>query len=252
MENKAVTSTYAAILVMTVIALAIIKFFNISYPLAVTSYSSTSELSVTGEGKIDVVPDTAVVEVGVVVNNAETAKGAKDELTKINNEILASLKKMGVQKESVKTTNISVYPNYSYNGSVSDIVGYNGNANLSVKVSPDKASQVVDISTQAGANEVRGPNFSVENPDTYREQARNKAIQNAKEQAQKLASRLGIKLGKVVNIVESTSTSGGIYPATYSMAKEGMGGGGSPSYEPGSQTVSSVVTLYFEKKWHGQ
>jgi len=248
MEDKKVTSTYAGILVLTIIALAVIKYFNISYPVAVTNYTASRELSVVGEGKVDVVPDTAVVEVGVTINNAETARDAQGQLDKSNTQIINALKKIGIAKADIKTTNISVYPNYSYDGSVSNIIGYNGNATLSIRIrNIEMAPKVVDRATQAGANEVRGPNFTIDEPDRYREEARNLAIENAKEQAEKLAASLGIKLGKISNIVESTTNQGPIY---YDMAtkSEGMGGGGAPVYEPGNQTITSVVTLYFEKR----
>ncbi len=246
MENKKVTSTYAAILVLTIIALSVIKYFNISYPISVSTSSVSRELSVVGEGKVEVIPDTAVVEVGVTVNNADTAQQAQNQLTNTNNQIIQALTKLGIAKKDLKTTNISVYPNYSYDGSVSDIIGYNGNATLSVTVKDvNKASEVVDVATQNGANEVRGPSFTLDKPEKYREEARNKAIENAKEQAQKLAKSLGIRLGKIVNIVESSpSTPQDYYPRA---AAEGMGGGG-PTYEPGNQTITSTVTLYFEKR----
>ncbi|OGK66252.1 hypothetical protein A2313_01065 [Candidatus Roizmanbacteria bacterium RIFOXYB2_FULL_41_10] len=247
MENKTVTSTYAAILVLTIIALSVIKYFNISYPISVSTSQVSRELSVVGEGKVEVIPDTAVVEVGVTVNNIDTARQTQNQLTQTNNQIISALTKIGVAKKDIKTTNISIYPNYSYDGAVSDIIGYNGNATLSVTVkNVSKASEVVDVATQNGANEVRGPNFTLNKPEKYREEARNKAIDNAKEQAEKLAKNLGIRLGKIVNIVESSpiSSQDYYYPRA---AAEGMGGGG-PTYEPGSQTITSTVTLYFEKK----
>ena len=94
-----------------------------------------------------------------------------------------------------------------------------------------------------------GTNYSVESPEKYREQARNKAIANAKEQAQKLANELGIRLGKVTNIVESTNDNGP-FPMMYKTEAVSLGGGNAPSadLQPGTQTISSSVTLYFEKR----
>lgn len=247
MENQKTVSTYAAILILTVIALVAIKYFNISYPINVFTSQVSRELSVVGEGKVEVVPDTAVVEVGITVNNSSTAREAQKQLTQTNNQIVTALTNIGLAKKDIKTTNISVYPNYNYEGGNNNIIGYNGNATLSVTVKQvDKASQVVDVATQNGANEVRGPNFTLDKPEKYREQARNLAINNAKDQAKKLAQNLGIKLGKIVNIVESTPTNDQVYYPR--MAAEGLGGGSGPSYEPGSQTITSTVTLYFEKK----
>jgi uncharacterized protein YggE len=72
-------------------------------------------------------------------------------------------------------------------------------------------------------------------------------IANAKEQAQKLANTLGIKLGKVTNIIESSNDAGG--PIIYDKMAAGMGGAAAnPQIEGGTQEISSVVTLYFEKR----
>ena len=233
---------------MTLIALTIIKFFNISYPISVTTSNVSKELSVVGEGKVEAVPDTARVDVGVTVNNATTAREAQAQITKINNDIIKALLKMGVAKKDIQTTNVSIYPNYNYDRGTNDITGYNGNATLNVKVREvDKASNIVDEATKNGANNVNGPYFTIDNPDRFREEARNLAIKNAREQAQKLANSLGIKLGKIVNIVEASQGSPILYDRMAATA-EGMGGGGSPSYEPGTQTITSVVTLYFEKR----
>ena len=85
----------------------------------------------------------------------------------------------------------------------------------------------------------------VSQPELYREQARNAAIKNAKDQAVKIAKNLGIKLGKVTNMVESSSNTPSYYSKALPVSGGGMGGG--INIEPGSQTVTSEVTLYFEK-----
>ncbi len=120
--------------------------------------------------------------------------------------------------------------------------------NISIKVkNVQMVSQVIQEVTKAGANQVQGARFSVDNPEKDRERARNIAIQNAKTQAQKLAKTLGIRLGKITNIVESSPPQG---PIVYPMARfeAGIAGSGGPQIEPGNQTISSVVTLFFEKK----
>ena len=89
----------------------------------------------------------------------------------------------------------------------------------------------------------------VDDPAKYRAEARKKAIDNAKEQANKIASDLGIKLGKIVNISESSPDSAvPVYALKDAAMSRGAGGGGNAAIEPGSQTITSVVTLYFEKR----
>ncbi len=247
MENKSVISTFVSILVLVVLALFVIKYFNISYPVAVTTSQRSNELSVVGEGKVEAVPDTASIQVGITVNNKETAAAAQKEIATINNRIIEAMGKLGIPKKNISTTSYSVYPNYSYENNQNLINGYNGNASVRIKTdNVSLASQVVETATSVGANEIHGTTFEINKPEKYREEARNKAIENAKEQAEKLARSLGIRLGKIVNIVESVPGNG---PIVYDqMRAEGYGGGGAPAFEPGTQTITSTVTLYFEKR----
>lgn len=238
-----------ATVVMILLTLFAIKYFDISYPLTVVNTTRATELAVVGEGKVEVSPDTAYVDAGITVDNRGTVKEVQDTMNTINNKIVNALRDMGIEKADIKTSNYSVYPNYKYENNINSISGYNGNATVQIKVRDTQmVSQVISTVTEAGANQIQGVRFSINKPETYREEAREKAIENAKEQAEKMAKNLGIKLGKVVNIVES-SPDGQPLPFYGKAMMEGYGGGGGgPIVESGTQTVTSVVTLYFEKK----
>lgn len=278
--NKTVLSVALTVFVL----LVLVRVFNISYPidLRVVNTNVSSELSVVGDGKVDVKPDTAYIDAGITVSRARTAAEAKERMTRVNNAIIAAVKALGIAEADITTSNFSINPEYDYNTprplyapdattgsepvvdtmppeksaimpepSNSTIVGYNGNANISIKVKDsNKVSQVIEKVTAAGANNVGSPRFTVDNPEKYREEARNKAIANAKEQAEKLSKQLGIKLGKITNIVEG----GGGYPQPmYDRAYGGVAMNAEakstpPTIEEGTQTVTSTVTLYFERK----
>ncbi len=238
-------------LVATFLFLLLIKTFNVSYPLSlmITNTTRTSELAVVGEGKVDAVPDTIYVDLGISVTNAKTAEEAQSKIDEVNNKIIEALAKLGVDKKDIKTSNYNISPAYSYFPSTENkITGYNGNATMNVKFKDAKlATQVISRATEAGANQVNGTRFVVDEPAKYREEARNKAIENAKQQAAKLSKELGISLGKVVNIVESNGNQ------PYPVYEKAMLGGAprtdaGPQLEPGTQTVTSTVILYFEKK----
>lgn len=248
MDEKGIR-TVVTVAAIIIVSLLLIKLLNISYPVSITSTSRSSELAVVGEGKVDVIPDRAYVDVGITVDNATSVSAAQKSINTINNEIVKQLKTIGIQKGDIKTSNYSIYPNYIYEGSQNVLDGYNGNVTISVTVKDtNNVGKVIEQATAAGANQVQNTRFVVNDPAKYREEARAKAIQNAKEQAQKLASSLGITLGKVVNIVES-SPGGGVIPMMFEgKAMNGGGGGGAPDMQAGSETITSVVTLYFEKR----
>lgn len=225
--------------------LIIVDFFNIAYPVSVQNTDRSGELAVIGEGSVDVVPDQGTVDVGISVANAATAEEVRAQIDQVNNTIIQQLQGIGIPKEDIKTANYSVYPNVDYEGG-REISGYTGEAQVTITVrNPDTVGQVIDTATQAGANNIYGSSFTVSDPSKYREEARAAAIANAREQAQQIANDLGLSLGKVTNIVES-GTGGDRYPVMRESAQ--FGGGGAPQFEPGSQKVTSTITLYFDKQ----
>ncbi|HVT01680.1 MAG TPA: SIMPL domain-containing protein [Patescibacteria group bacterium] len=236
--------------ILIVVFLWLINFLNISYPISVTNRSVSGELAVVGSGSVDVVPNNASVQVGIVVSDAATVQEAQQGVNTVNNKIIANLEKLGIKKTDIKTTNYSINPNYNYDNGKNTITGYSGNANVTIKVkNTDNLAQVIEAATSAGANQVLDTQYSLEDPNKYRDEARDKAIANAKQQAQTLANQLGIKLGRIVNIVESSPDSAPV-PMYYQKDAVGLGGGGvaQPTLQPGSQTITSTVTLYFEKR----
>jgi uncharacterized protein YggE len=245
--------TYSSFLVITFLILFLIKAFNVSYPLDITITNTTksTELAVVGEGKVEAIPDTIYVTAGIVVNKASTAENAQADMDKVNNNIIEAMKILGIDKADVKTSGYNIYPSYNYRQEGGNTIdGYNGSASVEIKITDAKlATKVINEATKAGANQISGTRFVIDKPEKYREQARDMAISNAKDQAQKLAQNLGISLGKVTNMVESSP--GNINYERYAsmdLALPKSGGGGGPTLEAGTQTVTSTVTLYFEKK----
>lgn len=251
MISTKTVSTYIIILLITGIFLWAINYFNIAYPLTITTKPSSGDLSVVGEGKVDIVPDMASVDLGIIVNNAATVDAAQKEMNIVNNAIIKGVESLGIKKEDIKTSNYSINPSYNYERGGNEITGYSGNATVTIKVrDTDKLPDVIQKATEGGANQVMGTNYSVDKPESYREKARDAAIANAREQAEKLASQLGIRLGKVTNIIES---SGGSQPPMYferAVAMDAKAGTNipSPDLQPGTQTITSTVTLFFEKR----
>lgn len=246
MENNNFVKNFLLVVVISLIALSLVKTLDISYPLTIVSSSKSNELAVVGEGKVEVTPDTAYVDAGITVDNRGTVEEVQKTVNTINDKIISSLRDLGIEKADIKTSNYSVYPNYKYENNINAISGYNGNSTVSIKVRDTQmTSKVIETVTAAGANQIQGVRFSIDKPEVYREEARNKAIANAKEQAQNLAKDLGLKLGKIVNIIESSPDQAGL--PIYAKSAEGLGGGGGPTVEQGSQTITTVVTLYFEK-----
>ena len=210
-----------------------------------------STFDVTGDSKVTTVPDQAEARVGITVNE-NTVKAAQDRANSVMNSINEQLATLGIEKKDIKTENYSLYPNYDYStGSGQRITGYVVNANLVITIREfDKVNQAIDLATSAGANQIGGISFTLSDDrrDEVEQEARQQAIENAKEKAVDLASLAGMRLGKIVNVYESPTDLS--YPMPYA-ADRAMGMGGVESaaptnVEPGSTSYNYTVTLSYE------
>jgi len=96
-----------------------------------------------------------------------------------------------------------------------------------------------------GVSDLNGPNFSIDNEDALKAQARKKAIDDAKEKAATLAKDLGVRLGKITSFSESGNYPSPMYDRgmmSVSAAKESA-----PAQIPkGENTISSDVSITYE------
>ncbi len=224
-----------------------------SIPTTSTVTQKQDFLTVSGEGKVTTIPDTAIVELGVNINRP-TVKAAQTEANTAIKKITDETKKLGVEDKDIKTSNYSVYPQYDYTGgNPTRITGYQVNVNLTLKVRDiEKVNNIIDAATAQGANSVSGIQLTVDDAKQkeLRQRARDEAVKEAKDKAESLAQAAGIKLGRIVNIQESGPSS--IVPMmarTVMNEKAGMGGGSDQTQiQPGSADISSSVTLYYETR----
>lgn len=236
------------LLVVLVIVLAV--FLVVITRQSLNTAATTNTVSFSGEGKISAKPDIAVVDLSVVTQ-AATSKMAQDANSVKTNKITAFLKSQKIADKDVKTTNYNIYPQYTYprNGQP-QISGYQANETIEVKIrNLDQASAIVDGAVTAGANQLNGPNFQIENPEKLKDQARALAIADAKARADTLRSQLGISLGKIVNFSENT----GGYPIMYNdkAMASGLGGGiavPAPSLPTGENEITVDITITYQIK----
>lgn len=247
---KQVITIIVAVLITLGLGLLIVRALG-PLPVSVsqTTTQKESSFSVTGESEIVTSPDQAEVSAGIVVNRP-TIAAAQDEANRVASTLTQSLQEIGIKKEDIKTTNYNVQPEYDYQNPGQRILGYSVNTNMQIKTKNlDLVNQIIDTATAAGANQVHGVQFTLseEKEKELTKQAREEAINDAQANAKELAQLAGMKLGRIVNIMENTGGQPPIYFAEKSMAVDGLGGGGEPTQiEPGSTNFSYSVTLSYE------
>lgn len=212
-----------------------------------------STINVAGVGEVLAKPDLATISFSVITEG-ETTDGATEENTEKMNAIIEVVKAQGVEDKDIKTTNYSVYPRYDYDDEKyfygdddRELVGYEVYQTLQVKIrNVDDAGEIIQVATQAGANQVGGLNFIIDDEDSLKAEARELAIKDAKDKAKLLANQLGVKLVRIMYFSENT------YPyydyARSEMSMDvGMGGAvPAPKIEPGEGTVTVNVNITYE------
>ncbi|HSD12493.1 MAG TPA: SIMPL domain-containing protein [Patescibacteria group bacterium] len=205
-------------------------------------------INVSGEGKVVAIPDIAAIDLGTTIERAAVA-AAQKENTRVMNELLAKLAQNGVDKKDIQTTSYSVFPSYDWVDGKQRLRGYTVSQNVHVKIRDlDKVGDIIGQAGELGANQIGGIQFTVDDPEKLKDEARAKAIENAKTKAAQLSKVAGVKLVRVVSFNES---SGGNPPPPIYYAKDVLGMGGaeaapSPNVEAGSTEIIVDVSMAYE------
>lgn len=205
-------------------------------------------LNVSAEGLVYATPDIAKLNTGVSEIGRD-ATTVQNSLSQKIDAIKTKLKEIGIEDKDIKTAEFGIYPDYGAYPvtSTSRPRSYTGRHMLEITIRDlDKADEVADGVVSAGANEVQNVYFTMEDSDSWYQQARSQAIEKAKQKATQLAEDADIRLGKLLSISESGQ--GG--PIYYDRAVPGYGGTGGAEIktglEPGNLEIRAYVTLVYQ------
>ncbi len=207
-----------------------------------------SSVSVSGEGKVQAVPDIAELSFGVRMERVRTAKEAMERLGRDMTAVVEAVRKTGVEEKDIATEQLSLSPSYDYSAGRQQLVGYEASQSLRVKVrNLDQTSGVLSAATSAGANQAGDVRFTIDDPEALRERARAEAIQEATQKAAVLATQLGVRLGELKGYAEDRY--GSPQPPVMmarGLAESDAGVGGGTPLPAGEQEVVVNVTLTYQ------
>lgn len=239
--------TGSAVVLFFVLLFAYTKLVGpIPFSLQSVVTNKTDTFSVSGEGKITMVPDIAIVTVGVTAQGSSVSRIQQELNTKMNG-IIEAVKKTGVDQKDIKTSHYNISPTYDYSSGTNRITGYQADSNLTIKVRKiDNANAVIDAATSNGANEVGGVTFDVDDKTKAENQARELAVNDAKSKADAAARAAGFKLGRVIHYSEGGGSAPRPVMYDAKMAIPEAGGGVPTQVEPGTSELTVNVTLSYE------
>lgn len=210
-------------------------------------------ITVSGDGRVFTMPDIAQVSFGIQTGRVQSADAAMEKLSTGMKKVLDAVKAEGVDDKDIQTESFYLNPVYDWTDNGQVFRGFEASQSVRVKVRElDKASDVLGAATSAGANQAGGVNFTVDDPDEKRAEARAMAIDEAKQKARELARQLGVSLGDITGFNEN----GGGYPVPMMMRSEayGIGGGSDEAVKlatplpAGEQEINVSVSITYEIK----
>jgi uncharacterized protein YggE len=197
---------------------------------------STTTVTVSGNGTANATPDKASFNFGVTTN-AATASAALSKNSDQANAIIDALKSSGVDSSDIQTSQVSLWPQTSNDGTT--ITGYQASNTVTVTAPVAKSGDLVDAAVSHGANNVDGPNLSVSDTTAAYAAAMKDAVADAQSKAQAIASAAGLTLGGIVHISDDGSSTPGPIPYAMEAAKAG------PPIEAGTQQIDASVTVTY-------
>lgn len=192
-------------------------------------------------------PDLATISAGVSTN-APTAVEALRQNSVEMTRVIDQIKALGVAEEDIQTTGINLNARYDYNRTTreNEFRGYQVSNRVSVKLREiEQTGRVLDALVSAGATDLGGPSFSIENDESAKDQARERALERAQKRAAAYASMLGYDEVRVLEISESIRGSGPVQQVALRSAAVAEEVQAAP-VQPGRVSTGVSVTIKFE------
>jgi uncharacterized protein len=172
-----------------------------------TTTPNPHTISVSGTGRVILSPDVADLQLGVTITKT-TVKAARADAATAMTAVIAALHRAGVADKDLKTSILSLQPQYDYtnSGNPPRLTGYVFSNAVSATVrNLDSLGDAIDGSLAAGATSLDGVTFRVDDETKAEAQARTAAMADAKAKADALASAAGVSITGVASIAETVA-----------------------------------------------
>lgn len=228
--------------------LALATSMTLAATVGATEPVAPPSIAVTGQGEHSAPPTLAVI--GFAVETAApTAAQAMDENARKSQAVSDAIKGAIGGKDRLSTAGFGLDPVYDHrqeraNNQPPAITGYIARNEVRVEtVNTKDVGRLIDLATKAGANRVSGLQFTIEDQREARDRALEKAAEDAKRQANTIASSLGVRVGKV--LAASTASAGQPPPMPFFRAAMAMEAQATTPIEPGDVRVEATLHVTY-------
>lgn len=189
-------------------------------------------------------PDIATISAGVV-SEAPTAAAAMADNAQRMTGVIAALRKAGIADRDIRTAAIMLHPQYRHvEGQDPRITGYQATNQLSIRFRDiGRTGAILDALVAQGANQISGPDFGLDDPESALNEARVAAVAKARARAELYAKAAGLRVARIVHISEAQD----MLPRPMPMMVMAMDrkAGAESSIEPGEQRVGVTISVSF-------
>lgn len=190
------------ILVLTVIAVMSL----LAVGAAAAQEYPPGSLTVDGTGQASGAPDVAFVQLGVQVSNADVTE-AYNAANETIQQVIDALVEWGIERSDIQTVGLSLYQDTPFDpatGMPGENAIYRAHNSVNVTVRDiARVGEVINTGVEAGANSINGLSFGLSDPSALEQEAREAAVDDARNRAEQLAGLMGVQLGNPTIVVES-------------------------------------------------
>lgn len=215
-------------------------------PLTIQAVTERPSLNLSAYGEVKAVPDMATISFGVVTE-ATTAADAMAQNAARMNQVMAALRRAGIEARDVQTSGLNLSAQYDYvENNPPRLRGYQATNQVTVVINDlTRVGATADAVVAAGVNQINGISFGLKDPTAAENQARQIAVRNLQGKAALYAQALGVELGGIRSLSE-----GGGYsprpPMMFARVEMAMDAGGSTPVAAGELTVRIDITGVYD------
>jgi uncharacterized protein YggE len=234
----------ATAVVITLSSIAVAPALAQTMPVAPAMIPDGTLLDITATGKTTRVPDLATIRAGVVTQAPTAAAALSDNANRMS-AVLSALKRAGIQPRDIATANVSLQPQYRYEDNKPPVItGYQATNTVSIRFRDiAKSGAILDALVAQGANQIDGPNLSLDQPDAALDEARVDAVKRAQARAQLYAKAAGLSVSRILTIAEGGEIAGPPPPMpVYRMAAAKAA---DTQVLPGESDIAVTITVRF-------
>ena len=193
-------------------------------------------------------PDTAQVGAGVTVR-APTASEALRLNAAQMDKVIARLRQLGIPRDDIQTANFSLNAQYQYRNDSQppQFLGYDASNSVNVTLRQlDKVGETLDALVAAGANNIYGPNFTLEKDRDAKSAARKAAFAHAQEQATEYARMSGYTGTRLLEVSETFTQMGPMPVSAQAIQVTSASADAKTQIEPGRVGTGVTLTTKYE------